>query len=176
MSTFVTGAAPTATIRATAAPRVSTAYASRPRRAAVSPGPSAVLPLMAVLVSAAVSPWLGGVAANQPDVDRDSEGAAVFDYLRALEARSPEAVADFIVEAVDRASDVDMRLRHFGGVEASKAEVQLFKTLSPGLLLVTIHTIDASGRALAWTERAVWRGGAWRFLPGAGNALCGDGH
>lgn len=142
----------------------------------MSPGPSAVLPLVAMLVSAAVSPWLGGVAASQPEVDRDSAGAAVFDYLRALEARSPETIAGFIVEAIDRPSDVAMRLRHFGGAEASRAEVQVFKTLSPGLLLVTIHTFDSSGRALAWTERGVWRGGAWRFLPGAGNALCGDGH
>lgn len=142
----------------------------------MSPGPSAVLPLIAMLVSAAVSLWQGGVAASQIDVDRDSVGATVFDYLRALEARSPETIADFIVEAIDRPSDVDMRLRHFGGLESSKAEVQLFKTLSPGLLLVTIHTIDGAGRALAWTERVVWRGGVWRFLPGAGNALCGDGH
>jgi len=129
-----------------------------------------------MLVSAAASLWLGGAAATQPDGDRESAGTAVFDYLRALEARRPETIAGFIVEAIDRPGDVDMRLRHFGGLEASKAEVQLFKTLSPGLLLATIHTIDGSGRALAWTERVVWRGGAWRFLPGAGSALCGDGH
>ena len=124
------------------------------------------MPLVALAAAGALSLWLSRRSAQEGPPDHRSAAMAIFEYLGALEGENPQRLADLVPATDEGQTEVEDRLRRFGGARVGQAEVKITAPQSSTVLAVSIRTVGSDARALAWTENMVWSEGAWRLLLG----------
>lgn len=124
------------------------------------------MPLVALATAGAGSLWLASESARDRPPDPRSASLAVFEYLEALEGRSPQRLAELVPPTDEGRTDIEEHLRRFGGARVAEAEVRISPPRASTVLAVSIRTVGADARELAWTENLVWGDGRWRLMPG----------
>lgn len=132
------------------------------------------MPLVALATAGAGSLWLASESARDRTPDPRSASLAVFEYLGALEGKSPQRLAELVPSTDEGLTDVEERLLRFGGARVAEAEVRISPPRATTVLAVSIRTVGSDARELAWTENLVWGDGRWRLMPG-GSACDGRG-
>lgn len=131
--------------------------------------------LAAFVVIGALTGWFRGWLGPRPPLMQQGQlppdwiGAqrTVSVYLQALERRDRNLLLGTILPGNDATTDIDDRLRQFGGARATQADIRMSSDLSPRAISVAIRTVGSDSQPLAWTENLFWRDGVWHLILGS---------